>query len=336
MTFGFIRALFVLISAVVGYQLGSAYQGVGSLWALGGIGIGVGLSLLIILVELGLGRLSLRGLSAAVFGLILALIVSRFLTGAIDLIPDINPALAATLKMVLVLILAYFGMIFAMRGRDEFHLIIPYVKFDRQDQKDEVLILDTSVIIDGRIHDICQTKFLEGRLVIPNFVLKELQQVADSADPLKRNRGRRGLDILNKLKKLPHVTVRIDEEDFPDIGAVDDKLLKLAKLLSAKVVTNDFNLNKVAELQNVPILNINELAQALRPMLLPGEILEVRLMKEGKEKDQAIGYLDDGTMVVVDGARKFIGQAASVTVTSALQTAAGRMIFARLEEKPSA
>ncbi len=338
MTFGFIRVLFVLISAVVGYQLGSDYHGVGSAWALGGIAIGAALAFLVILVEMGLGRLSLRGLSAAVFGLILALIVSRFVTGAIDLIPDIDPTLSSSLKLVVVLILAYFGMIFAMRGRDEFNLIIPYVRFDRQDQKDEVLILDTSVIIDGRVHDICQAKFLEGRLVVPNFVLKELQQVADSADPLKRNRGRRGLDILNKLKKIPHVNVRIDEEEFADITNVDDKLIKLAKLLSGKVLTNDFNLNKVAELQNVAVLNINELAQALRPMLLPGEKLEVRLMKDGKEKDQAIGYLDDGTMVVVDGARKFIGQSSCVTVTSALQTAAGRMIFAKMEEslKPTA
>ncbi len=332
MTFGFIRALFVLISTVVGYQLGSAYQGVGSMWALWGTGIGVALSFIIVLIEMGLGRLSLRGLSAAVFGLVLALIVSRFLTGAIDLIPDMDPGISSTLKLVLVLILGYFGMIFAMRGRDEFNLIIPYVRFDRQDQKDDVLILDTSVIIDGRIHDICHTKFVEGRLVIPNFVLKELQQVADSADPLKRNRGRRGLDILNKLKKLQHVTVRVDEDDFPEISTVDEKLIKLAKLLSARVLTNDFNLNKVAELHNVSILNINELAQALRPILLPGEDLEVRLMKEGKEKDQAIGYLDDGTMVVVDGARKHIGQGVSVIVTSVLQTTAGRMIFAKFDE----
>ena len=332
MTFGFIRALFILISTVVGYQLGSAYGGPGSSWALAGIGIGAGLAVVIVLIELGMGRLSLRGLSAAVFGLLLALAFSRFVTGAIDLIPNIDQSFASSLKLVIVLILAYFGMIFAMRGRDEFNLIIPYVKFDRQDQKDAVLILDTSVIIDGRIHDLCHTKFLEGRLVIPGFVLKELQQVADSSDPLKRNRGRRGLDILNKLKKLQHVGVLIHEEDFPGTSAVDEKLIKLAKLLSAKVVTNDFNLNKVAELQNVTILNINELAQALRPILLPGEIMDVRLVKEGKEKDQAIGYLDDGTMVVVDGARRLIGQNASVAVTSVLQTAAGRMIFGRLDE----
>ena len=332
MTFGFIRALFVLISAIVGFQLGSAYEGVGTVWALLGMSIGIGFSFFIILIEMGLGKLSLRGLSAAVFGLILALIVSRFLTGAIDLIPDLDPVFGASLKLVLVLVLSYFGMVFAMRGRDEFNLIIPYIKFDRQDQRDALLILDTSVIIDGRILDICQTKFLEGRFVIPGFVLKELQQVADSQDPLKRNRGRRGLDILNKIKKLHHMGVRIHEEDYPGISTVDEKLVKLAKVLGARVLTNDFNLNKVAELQGVTILNINELAQALRPVLLPGEVLEVRLVKEGKEHSQGIGYLDDGTMVVVDNARRLIGQNAQVVVTSALQTAAGRMIFARLDE----
>ena len=331
MTFGFIRALFVLISVTVGFQLGSAFEGVGSQWALWGSVIGAGIAFAIILVEVGLGRLSLRGLSAAVFGLILALIISKFLTGAIDLIPDLDTTISSSLKLVLVLILGYLGMVFAMRGRDEFNLIIPYVKFERQDQNDEILVLDTSVIIDGRILDICQTKFLGGRLVIPRFVLKELQQVADSQDELKRNRGRRGLDILNKLKKMPNTSVIIHEEDFAETLSVDEKLVKLAKVLSGKVLTNDFNLNKVAQLQGVTILNINELAQALRPVLLPGEKIDVRLVKEGKEYDQAIGYLDDGTMVVVDHAKKFLGQSLSVEVTSVIQTAAGRMIFAKLE-----
>ena len=336
MTFGFIRALFVLVSMTVGFQLGTAFQGVGSVWALGGAAIGGAIAGLVILVEAGLGRLSLRGLSAAVFGLILALIISKFLTGAIDLIPELNPAVASPLKLTLVLILGYFGMVFAMRGRDEFNLIVPYVKFERQDQKDELLILDTSVIIDGRIMDICQTKFLEGRLVIPRFVLKELQQVADSQDSLKRNRGRRGLDILNRLKKMQGLSVHIHEEDFPESLSVDEKLIKLAKVLSGKVLTNDFNLNKVAELQGVTILNINELAQALRPVMLPGELLEVRLVKEGKEHNQAIGYLDDGTMIVVDYAKKFLGQGVKVEVTSVLQTVAGRMIFAKLDESSKA
>jgi uncharacterized protein YacL len=209
------------------------------------------------------------------------------------------------------------------------------VKFDRQDQKDTLLILDTSVIIDGRILDICATKFIDGLFVIPRFVLKELQQVADSQDALKRNRGRRGLDILNKLRKTPQITVKVHEDDFPEITTVDEKLVKLAKVLGAKVLTNDYNLNKVAEFQGVSILNINELANALRPVVLPGEMMEVRLVKEGKEFNQAIGYLDDGTMVVVDNAKRLLGTSQQVLVTSVLQTAAGRMIFARLEaDKP--
>lgn len=331
MTFGFIRILFVLLSMVVGFQLGSAFGGIGNTWGLIGAGIGLVASGLLILLEHAVGKVSLRGLSAAVFGLIFALIVSQFLSGAIDLIPDLDPGLASAFKLVIVLFLSYLGMVLAMRGRDEFNLIVPYVKFDRQDQRDEILILDTSVIIDGRVLDICQTKFLQGRFVIPRFVLKELHQVADSQDSLKRVRGRRGLDILNKLRKDTHVSVKIHEEDFPDIHTVDEKLVKLAKVLGAKVLTNDFNLNKVAELQGVTILNINELASALRPVVLPGELLEVRLVKEGKEQNQALAYLDDGTMVVVDNAKRFIGTEHKVSVTSVLQTAAGRMIFAKMD-----
>lgn len=335
MTFGFIRALFVLISIILGFQLGSAFQGIGSLWGLLGAGIGGVIAAIVILLEHGLGKVSLRGLSAAVFGLIMAFIISRFLAGAIDLIPDLDLAIASSLKLVLVLILSYFSIIFTLRGRDEFNLIIPYVKFDRQDQKDALHILDTSVIIDGRILDVVHTRFVEGRFIVPRFVLKELQQVADSQDPLKRNRGRRGLDMLNKMKKTPNIAMRIHEEDFPDIGTVDEKLVKLAKVLGASILTNDYNLNKVAEFQGVQILNINELAGALRPVVLPGELMEVRLVKEGKEQNQAIGYLDDGTMVVVDNARRHLGATQRVNVTSVLQTTAGRMIFAKLESDKS-
>lgn len=337
MTFGFIRALFVLISMILGYQFGNAFLSYGSYWGLAGAGIGVLVAFGIIGLEHGIGKVSLRGLSAAVFGLILAFIVSRFLNGAIDLIRDLDPGVASSLKLVIVLILSYFGVIFAMRGRDEFNLVIPYVKFDRQDQKDTIMILDTSVIIDGRILDICQTKFLEGRFVIPRFVLKELQQVADSQDSQKRIRGRRGLEVLNKFKKIPHVNVKIHEEDFADLVTVDEKLVRLAKVLGGRVLTNDFNLNKIAEFQGVTILNINELANALRPVVLPGEPLDVRIVKEGKEHNQGIGYLDDGTMVVVDNAKRFLNTVQRVSVTSVLQTAAGRMIFAKLEaDKESA
>lgn len=190
-------------------------------------------------------------------------------------------------------------------------------------------VLDTSVIIDGRIFDICQTGFVEGPLVIPTFVLEELRHIADSSDGLKRNRGRRGLDILNKIQKELNIEVEIWEKDFPNIAEVDSKLLKLAQILNGKVITNDFNLNKVAEFQGVPVLNINELANAVKPVVLPGEEMKIQVMKDGKESGQGIAYLDDGTMIVVEGGRRYIGENIVVIVTSVLQTAAGRMIFAK-------
>jgi uncharacterized protein YacL len=195
-------------------------------------------------------------------------------------------------------------------------------------------ILDTSVVIDGRIADICETGFLDGTLVIPHFVLRELQQVADSADALKRNRGRRGLDILQRIQKMAGISVQFVENDYPQIREVDMKLIELAKELDgAKIVTNDFNLNKVAQLRGVEVLNINELANALKPVYLPGETMKVFILKEGKEFNQGIAYLDDGTMVVVDNARKMIGKTVESSVTSVLQTTAGKMIFGRYEEK---
>lgn len=194
-------------------------------------------------------------------------------------------------------------------------------------------ILDTSVIIDGRIADICDTAFVEGSLVIPQFILKELQFVADSADGTKRQRGRRGLDVLDRIQKSSQVATIISEMDFPEVKDVDSKLIELAKHLDAKIVTNDFNLNKVAQLQGVPVLNINELANALKPVVLPGEILRAFILKEGKEKDQGVAYLDDGTMVVVDNSRRMIGQNIDITVTSVLQTTVGKMIFGRYNEE---
>jgi uncharacterized protein YacL len=196
-------------------------------------------------------------------------------------------------------------------------------------------ILDTSVIIDGRISDICDTEFIEGNLVVPQFILKELQLVADSADSVKRQRGRRGLDVLDQLQKSSRVSVVITEVDFPDIKDVDSKLIELAKHMDAKIITNDFNLNKIAQLQGVAVLNINELANALKPVVLPGEMINVFILKEGKEKDQGVAYLDDGTMVVVDNSRKMIGQNVEITVTSVLQTTVGKMIFGRYNEEES-
>jgi uncharacterized protein YacL len=194
-------------------------------------------------------------------------------------------------------------------------------------------ILDTSVIIDGRIADICETGFVDGALVIPQFVLRELQLVADSADTLKRNRGRRGLDILQRIQKMANINVQIVEDDFPHVREVDLKLIELAKAYDAKIVTNDFNLNKVAQLQGVPVLNINELANSLKPIVLPGEVMRVFILKEGKEYNQGVAYLDDGTMVVVDGAKKMIGKTIDIAVTSVLQTTAGKMIFGKYDER---
>ncbi len=333
MTLIYIRIFFVLLSTIVGYYIGSMLRGIMPYAELTGITFGFGGGLAIIALEIAMRKASIRNLSAAVFGLVFGFFMAWILTRVLILIPmDQNVFLAV--QICLILVFCYLGMVIAMRGKDEFNLIIPYVKFSRQDKKDDLILIDTSVIIDGRIADICQTKFIEGRLVIPRFVLKELQQIADSQDVLKRTRGRRGLDILHKIQKNTHVDVVIHEEDFPEIGDVDAKLVKLAQLLSAKVLTNDFNLNKIAELQGVPVLNLNDLANALRPVVLPGEELEVRITKEGKEYNQGVAYLDDGTMIVVDNTRHLIGQNVKVIITSVLQTSAGRMIFAKTEESP--
>lgn len=331
MTVTFLRLFFIFLSTVVGYYVGSLLGGFLPQWAFAGSVTAFVCSLLIIALEIGMRRFSIRNLSAAVFGLLFGFFMAWVLTSVLRLIP-MSMELFASFQIILILIFCYLGMVIAMRGKDEFNLIIPYVKFVRQDKKEDIILLDTSVIIDGRIADMLQTRFIEGRLVIPRFVLKELQQIADSQDALKRNRGRRGLDILNKIQKTATFDVRIQEEDFPEIKEVDAKLVKLAKLLSAKIFTNDFNLNKIAELQGIPVLNINELANALRPVVLPGEPMDVRITKEGKEYNQGIAYLDDGTMVVVDNSRHLIGQAVKVVVTSVLQTSAGRMIFAKPEE----
>lgn len=331
MTVIFLRIFFIILSSVVGYYIGMLLGGFHVVSGFVGAGLGFIGSGAIIILELGMRRFSIRNLSAAVFGLVFGFFMAWIITGVLKVIP-MSIELFSSLQIILILVFCYLGMIIAMRGKDEFNLIIPYVKFVRQDKKDDIVLLDTSVIIDGRIADIFQTRFVEGRIVIPRFVLKELQQIADSQDVLKRNRGRRGLDILNKIQKNSALDVRIQEDDFADIREVDTKLVKLAKVLGAKVLTNDFNLNKIAELQGVTVLNVNDLANALRAVVLPGETMEVRIAKEGKEYNQGVAYLDDGTMIVVDSSKHLIGQAVKVVVTSVLQTSAGRMIFARLEE----
>ncbi len=258
----FLRILFIVTSALIGYQIGQESV-VGAL--VGGV-----VSLGIVILELSMRSVSVRGLSSAVFGLILGLIMAKLVGDAFNLMPVPRDGLPLS-KVILTLVFCYLGMVIGLRGKDEFSIIIPYVRLRRQDQNEEVTVLDTSVIIDGRITDILKTKFLEGKIVIPKFVLKELQQIADSTDPIKRQRGRRGLEILNAIQKEPGINLNLNDEDIPEIREVDAKLVKLAQMLEAKIMTVDFNLNHVASLQGVKVLNINELANALKPVVFPGE-----------------------------------------------------------------
>jgi len=324
----FVRIGFVIISALLGSQVVGQAAG-WSLWLRALVGALAGAGLMCFEAAIHrIGRVSVRGFSAAVFGLLFGLIMAKLVSDAVALIP-LDLGTVAIVRVVLTWAFCYLGMAMALRGRDEFSVIIPYIRLSRTDRGEESYIVDTSAIIDGRLLDLCKARFLEGRLAIPRFVLKELQNVADSADPLKRSRGRRGLEVLNQLRQLPSIDVRIHEEDLAGITETDAKLVKLAQLLGTRIITNDYNLNKVAEFQNVGVLNVNELAQALRPVVLPGETLEIKPIKEGKEHHQAVAYLDDGTMVVVENGRPFIGQSVRGLVTSVLQTAAGRMIFVR-------
>jgi uncharacterized protein YacL len=264
-------------------------------------------------------------------GLIVGLVIGVLLTYPITFLPF----RLASLPLLVTIICGALGVTVALARKEDIISVftgIPRMRLLRG-QSVGGKILDTSVIVDGRIADICKTGFIEGEIIIPRFVLKELQQVADSQDPLKRNRGRRGLDILNKIRKEKKVNVRIVDRDFPEIKDVDAKLIKLAKAIGARVITNDFNLNKIAELEGVEVLNINELSNALKPYVLPGEELRVQIIREGKEADQGVGYLDDGTMVVVEEGKRHINTVVDTVVTSVLQTPAGRMIFARLKSR---
>lgn len=281
-----------------------------------------------ILVDLYFKRITVRNILAVFLGAALGLLAHFLVIQVIQyLLPD-REALKQ-ISLVTAVMFSYLGAVTILRGQDEFMMMIPFVKLINKGFEEDIILMDTSVIIDGRIADICETSFVSGRLYLPRFVLKELQLIADSSDPLKRNRGRRGLEILNRMKQNPLIEIKIHETDYSEINTVDAKLVKLGLELGAKVLTNDYNLNKVAELQGVRVLNINELANALKPVVIPGEMMQVRVLKEGKEHEQGVAYLDDGTMVVVDGGRKRIGQTLSVTVTSVLQTQAGRMIFAK-------
>jgi uncharacterized protein YacL len=295
--------------------------------------LGLGSAVGIIYFEHRLKRATLKRLIGAavgsIMGIVGAFLISHMLTFTVF---DTNSL--SFIKLFILFLMTYVGLVVGANKGDLLNLsALGGIFGGERPAKKSYKILDTSVIIDGRIADICETGFLDGILVTPHFVLRELQQVADSADTLKRNRGRRGLDILQRIQKMAGITVQLVENDYPAIREVDMKLIELAKEFDAKIVTNDFNLNKVAQLRGVEVLNINELANALKPVYLPGETMKVFILKEGKEFNQGIAYLDDGTMVVVDNARKMIGKTVESSVTSVLQTTAGKMIFGRYEEK---
>jgi uncharacterized protein YacL len=299
------------------------------------VAFGLVLALLIVLAETRLRETSVTHLLGALIGGAIGLGLARTI-GAALFWADTADGKVRFLHGLLLLVLPYLGLVLGAR-RGEWLEPARLVSLFRDAQPlRRYRILDTSVIIDGRIADLCETGFLDGTLVVPQFVLKELQMVADSSDPMKRNRGRRGLDILQKIQKMAGVDVTISDTDFPHVREVDSKLIELARVLQAKIVTNDFNLNKVAHLRGVEVLNINELANALKPVVLPGEVMKVFILKEGKEYNQGVAYLDDGTMVVVDNARRMISKNIDIVVTSVLQTTAGKMIFGRYIEPQQA
>jgi uncharacterized protein YacL len=292
---------------------------------LAGMAVGLGIAIAIIYAEIRLQGRSGREILAGVLGLVLGLIVAMLLGWVILQIPAISEYQYRYFVMVVIaLILGYLGAVVGIRKRGDIRLASR-----RHHNEATPKALDTSVIIDGRIADICESHFIEGKLVIPKFVLDELQQIADSPDSLRRNRGRRGLEILRRMQLRRDLEVAVDEYDPAVAEEVDAKLVKFAKERNAKIITNDFNLNKIAELHGIKVLNVNELANALKPVVLPGEEISVRVVKRGKEPDQGVGYLDDGTMVVVEGGSHLMNRTVQVVITSVLQTTVGRMIFSR-------
>ncbi len=297
-----------------------------------GVVIGFGFGWLMIAVDEMLKGFSLRAFSAITFGLLLGIVVAQLIdhSGIFENFEEKSPT-RWMVRVGLFLSFSYIGIVLAMRSnKEDFSLIIPYVRFAPRNKPDNLLLLDTSVIIDGRIADLVEGNFIEGLIILPRFVLKELQQIADSSDPVKRARGRRGLEMLNRIQRNTRNEVRIHDGDFPEEKEVDMKLVRLARNLSGKLFTNDYNMTQIAELQKVVCVNLHELAKSLKPVMLPGESLTLRLVREGKDKGQGVGYLPDGTMVVVNNGHSQVGQQVEVQVQSVVQTGAGVIVFAEL------
>jgi len=331
-----IRILFLAMCSVAGFAVSQVREEfVGSPYSawMGSV-VGFGFGWVMIAIDEMLKGFSLRAFSATTFGLLLGSVVALLIdhSGLFDKADEVTRWL---IRLGLFLSFGYIGIVLAMRSnKEDFSLIIPYVRFAPQNKPDNLLLLDTSTIIDGRIADLIEANFIEGLIVVPGFVLKELQQIADSGDPLKRARGRRGLEMLNRIQRNTRNEVKIHEGDFPDEKEVDAKLVRLARNLRAKLYTNDYNLGKIAELQSVNHVNLHDLAKSMRAVLLPGETLSLRIVREGKDKGQGVGYLPDGTMVVVNHAQPFVGHQVDVEVQTLHQTGAGIIIFAEMKQAP--
>lgn len=324
-----IRFLLILVCSVSGFFIAQEYFK-GFPQSLIGILFGFIVSIIVIQIEQVIRKVSIRSIAGGVLGTIIGLSIASLI--AYSLRFWANQEVLTWIYVALTCILGYLGLVIGSKKSEEisFPSFGPFKKGVKSNN--DYRILDTSVIIDGRVADICDTGFIEGDLIVPQFILDELQHIADSSDSMKRSRGRRGLDVLNRMQKSVNINIEVVDQDFPKIKEVDSKLVALAKKMNGKLITNDFNLNKVAELQGIKILNVNELANALKPVVLPGEVVSVKIIKEGKEPGQGVAYLDDGTMVVVDHANKHLGENVEALVTSVLQTTAGRMIFSELKE----
>lgn len=327
-----IRILFLLLATLGGYAVAHRpeFLKIGPVW---GAVMGFGCGGLLIAIDEMLKGFSLRAFSAATFGLALGTAIAWMIDHSQLFIYVEEEQTLWLIRLVLFVGFGYLGMVLAMRSnKEDFSLIIPYVRFASRSQAEDLLLLDTSVVIDGRIADLLDGHFLQGTVVVPRFVLKELQSLADSEDSIKRARGRRGLEMLARLQKSRRTEVKIHEGDLGEETEVDMKLLRLAKLLPAKLFTNDYNLGKIAELQSVPHVNLKDLSLTLKPVLLPGEILPLKLVREGKERGQGVGYLPDGTMVVVNQGKSSLGRLVEVQVISLLQTGAGVIVFADMKQ----
>ena len=327
-----IKLLLIVACSLSGYFIALEYNYTFPL-SLIGLASGLFLSIFVIQTEQAIRKLSLRVIFGGVIGTVLGLSIALLFTYGLKFMPGLEKQEILPwgyIYVTITVVLGYLGLVLGSKKSEEFHF--PRSRSSKDEKNPDYRILDTSVIIDGRMADICDTGFIEGSLIVPRFVLDELQQIADSSDHIKRSRGRRGLDILNRMQKSDNIRIDVVDADFPKIRGVDAKLVALAKEKGGKIVTNDYNLNKVAELQGVKILNVNELANTLKPPILPGETMITKVIKEGKEAGQGVAYLDDGTMVVVDNGIKYMGKSVEVVVTSVLQTAAGRMIFSNVKD----